>query len=182
MAWEDPAESDFFQIKNHVGALCLIAVNEYLPAFQTAMGPGQAIRAEIAIVDGPNAGKRYPDALLFNKKLVPQLRNSIGSTILARIGQGEARPGQSAPYVLDKAGPGDPEMATAWVASNGEVEAKPVDTSMASPQGYAPDNGMAPRNRQQQGPMLQQSPMPQPPSYPRTFASVPSINDDEPPF
>lgn len=183
MAWEDPAESDFFQIKNHVGALCLIAVNEYLPSFPTTMGPSQAIRAEIAVVDGPGTGKRYPDALLFNKKLVPQLRNSIGSTILARIGQGKANPGQSAPYILDKAGPGDADKANAWVAANGDIESKPADQSMASSQGYAPDNEQwrVQQARQQQA-YPQAGQMPTPPQYPSSYTSVPANQGDEPPF
>lgn len=194
MGWEDPSESDFFQIKDHVGALALIAVNEYLPAMQTTMGTSPAIRAEIAIVDGPGAGKRFPDALVFNKKLIPQLRNSIGSTVLGRIGQGKANPGQSAPYILEKSAPGDAEKANAYVAQYGDVESKPADRSMANPQGtYAADQPQwkvqqAQQQQYQQQPQqqFQQQPQgqgyPTPPPMPQTYVQPQHAGNDEPPF
>lgn len=183
MGWEDPSESDFFQIKNHNGALVLVAVNEYLPDFKTSMGPGQAIRAEIAVVDGPGAGMRFSDALLFNKKIVPQLRNSIGSTILARIGTGQAKAGQSAPYELHKAGHGDAELANAYVKANGDVEAKVGDVSQAGG-GYAPDNEAwrVQQSQQASRPPAAAPSLPTPPPMPATYASVPASTDDEPPF
>lgn len=178
MAWEDPSESDFFQIKDHVGALVLVAVNEYLPSFPTSMGPSQAIRAEIAVVDGPGVGKRYPDAMLFNKKIVPQLRSSIGTTILARISTGDAKPGQSAPYILAKAGLGDADKANAYVKQYGDVESAPADRSMANPQGtYAADE---PQWRVQQA--RQQAASAPAPGYPPAPPMPPTYASDEAPF
>lgn len=192
MAWEDPSESDYFKIKEHVGALVLIAVNGFEPNISTAMGVGQAIRGEVAIVDGPDTGKRYPDALIFNKKLIPQLRNSIGSTILGRIAQGQANPGQSAPFILEKAGHGDAEKATAFVTKFGDVESHPADRSQANPQGaYAPDQPQwkVQQAQQQQAPQQQYQPQqqyapqggyPPPPPMPQTYAQAPG--DEQPPF
>lgn len=197
MGWSDPSESEFFEIKQHVGSLCLIAVNEYVPSMTTTMGTSPAVRAEVAIVDGPGAGKRYPDALFFGKKIVPQLKASIGSTILGRIVTGQARPGQSAPYQLEKATGEDAAKANAWVAANGDVESTPVDTSMASPQGYAPDPSVQWRVQGQQAvpaqqnlpnagyPQQSQGQMPPPPNYPATYtqpAGVGGPQGDEPPF
>lgn len=189
MGWTDPSDSEFFEIKKHVGALCLVAVNEYVPSMTTAMGTSPAVRAEVAVIDGPGAGARYPDALFFGKKIVPQLKGSIGSTILGRIGQGQARPGQSAPYILEKAGPGDADKANAYVAQHGDVESKPTtpDVSMAGPQGYAPDNGVQWRGQPQAQPPAQG--LPQPPPYPQgnggTYtqpARVGGPSEGEPPF
>lgn len=193
MAWTDPSDSEFFQIKSHVGSLCLIAVNEFIPSMTTAMGTGAAVRAEVAVIDGPGAGARYPDALFFGKRIVPQLKSSVGSTVLGRIVTGQAKAGQSAPYQLDKAAPGDADKANAYVSAYGDVESQPADTSMASSQGYAPDQEQwrvqQSQQAQRQAPQAQQqAPAPQlppPPSYPATFtqpAAVGAPQGDEPPF
>lgn len=184
MGWTDPGESDFFKIKNHVGALALIAVSEYVPNMTTTMGPTQAIRAEVAIVDGAGAPNRWSDVLLFNKKLVPQLKNQVGSTILARIVEGPAKPGQSAPYELAKAMRDDAELANKYVQEFGDVEAKVGDQSASTSGSYAPDNGVQwASQRQQNQPPPQSQPQglyarsggsyPTPPAHPQT---------DEPPF
>lgn len=188
MGWTDPSDSEFFQIKTHVGSLCLIAVNEYVPSMTTAMGTGPAVRAEVAVVDGPGAGERYPDALFFGKKIVPQLKSSVGSTVLGRIVLGQAKAGQSAPYQLDKANGSDANKASAYVQTYGDVEAKPVDTSMAGPNGYAPDNEQWKVQQSQQQRATPPPPAPQlppPPAYPATFtqpANVGAPQGDEPPF
>lgn len=194
MGWTDPSDSEFFQIKSHVGSLCLIAVNEYLPSMTTAMGTSPAVRAEVAVIDGPGAGARYPDALFFGKKIVPQLKSSVGATVLGRIVHGQAKAGQSAPYQLDKAAPGDAEKANSYVAAYGDVESKPADTSHAGPDGYAPDQEQWRVQQSQQAqrqapqPQVQAQPAPQlppPPTYPATFtqpATVGGPQGDEPPF
>lgn len=180
--WDQPAESDFFKIAEHLGDLVLIAVNGYEQNFPTSMGPGQAIRAEIAVVEGNNAGARYADALLFNKKIVPQLKASLGSVILARIAQGTARPGQSAPYELAPFSKEDAQKANAWVKANGTVEAHvAADPRSATGNSYAPDEASwaaARANTAQPAYPAGNSRLPDPPARPKTYAAV----DDEPPF
>lgn len=150
MDWNNPDEGEYFEIKKHVGALAIIAVNEYLPNFVTSMGPGQAVRAEVVVIDGPGEGARYPDALFFGKKIVPQMKAQVGSVVLGRIGQGQARPGQSPPYVLQKATQEDGKTANDWVNTNGPVESKPVDTSAGASGSYAPDDGVQWASQRQQ--------------------------------
>lgn len=123
MTWDDPAESDFFTIKDHVGSLCLIAVNGFTEKFPTAMGERDTVKAEIVVIDGPGEGSRYGEALIFGAKIVPQLKGKIGSTVLGRINKGLAKAGQSAPYILDKASKEDAALANRWVKSHGDVEA-----------------------------------------------------------
>lgn len=122
--WDTPDTSDFFTIKDHVGDLVIIAVNEFTPDFVTAMGVRDTIKAEIAIVDGNEADTRYAEALLFGSRVVPQLRGKIGAVVLGRIARGTAKPGQSAPYLIEKPTQHDKELATKWVKVNGEVNAK----------------------------------------------------------
>lgn len=190
MNWDQPAESDFFKIAEHLGDLVLVAVNGYDPAFPTSMGPGPCIRAEIAIVEGTNAGARYPDALLFNKKIVPQLRTSLGSVILARIGQGTARPGQSAPYELNSFTKDDAQKANDWVKANGPVEANvAADPRSATGNAYSPDDASWEKARantsnaqSSAAPSYPTAKLPDPPARPATYAQVAANGDDEPPF
>lgn len=190
MGWTDPSDSEMFEIKKHLGALCLIAVNEYLPSFTTSAGTSPAIKAEVAVIDGPGAGARYPDAMFFGRKIVPQMKGSVGSTILARIAQGQAQPGKGAPWQLDKAGPGDAEKANAYVKQHGDVEARPTttDVSMASPAGYAPDTNQWASQRAQSQPSAPPQGLPQPPPYPQggpsTFTQPAAVGaqGEEPPF
>lgn len=182
--WDKPAESDFFKIADHLGDLVIIAVNGYEPNFPTSMGPGPAIRAEIAVVEGNKAGARYKDALLFNKKLVPQLRSSLGSVVLARIAQGVARPGQSAPYQLADFSPEDARKANEWVKANGDVVAHvEADPRSATGNAYAPDDASWAAARENSARPADPYPgrMPEPPARPQTYASVPD-QGDEPPF
>lgn len=193
MGWTDPTDPEFFEIKKYVGSLVLVAVNEYLPVFTTAQGTAPAVRAEVAVVDGPGAGDRYPDAMFFGKRIVPQLQRSVGSTVLGRIGLGDKKAGQNAPYQLDKAGAGDAEKANAYVQAHGDVESRPVetDTSQAGGGGYAPDNEQWASQRNT--PPQQQPSLPTPPSYPTTNTGAGETytqparvgggqGDDEPPF
>lgn len=191
MGWTDPADSDFFQLKEHIGALCLIAVNEYIPSMATSAGTTAAVRTEIVVIDGPGDPDtypaHYPEALVFGKRIVPQLKNSVGSTVLGRINQGDKQPGKNAPFQLDKAGPGDGDKASAYVKAHGDVESKPIvqDTS-ATGQGYAPDGEQW---ASQRGAQPQQEPsLPTPPPYPgsSTYTQPARVGggqeDDEAPF
>jgi hypothetical protein len=172
--WSDPTDPEFFEIAKHVGSLCLIAVNEHIPTMTTSIGTGSAVRAEVAVVDGPNAGNRYPDALFFGKKIVPQLKASVGSTILGRIGQGEKQPGKNAPYIVEKARPGDADKANAYVKAHGDVESKPIaQTAYQAPS----DENWKVAGAAQPG---SQQNLPTPPSYPATYTSVGAQSDEAP--
>ena len=135
--WESPAESEFFAIKDHVGSLCIFAVNEFMEDFPTTMGTRDTIKAYIAVVDGPNKNKVYETGLLFGAKLVPQLKGKIGKSVLGTIAKGTAKPGQSAPYLLLDPTDQDRSKATAWVKVNGPVKSKPTTEAPPRPPAYA---------------------------------------------
>ena len=59
-----------------------------------------------------------PDTLVFPKLLQSQLRSQIGKKVLGRLGQGSAKPGQSAPWLLNEASADDIAKAEAWVRAN----------------------------------------------------------------
>lgn len=120
-SWDTPDTPDFFQIKEHVGDLVIIAPAKFTPKMPTTNGERDAITAEVGIVEGNMEGTRWNEALLFGSKLVPQLRNKVGSVILGRIQLGEKQAGKNPPYILAKATDDDKAKASKWVQVNGDI-------------------------------------------------------------
>lgn len=80
------------------GHLLIVDVLGYEPSIPTSLGDKDAIRATVHDVD---TGTVYEDTLIFPKLLVSSLKARAGQKVLARLGQGVAKPGQSAPWVLN---------------------------------------------------------------------------------
>lgn len=119
-----PSTATGMDLKEHLGNLLLIKVNEVVSGITTAYGPTDAIRADVAVLDGPAKGKTYDDTLIFPKVLQGQLRPNVGKRVLGRLGQGVAKPGQSAPWTLAAANADDilvAEKYDAYVASKNIV-------------------------------------------------------------
>lgn len=106
-----PAEPSGISYSDLNGALLLIKVHAVEADVPTAFSkPGQAnpaVRADVTVLDGESAGESYEDALIFPKVLQGQLKSRVGQLVLGRLGQGQAKPGQSAPWRLNPATAGD---------------------------------------------------------------------------
>lgn len=131
MEFDDPSSPEYFKVKDHVGSLALLAVNSFASGYTTSFGIRDVVKVDVVLIDGPTAGQRFPDAMIFSTKMVPQLKASLGRVVLGRIAMGQARPGQNAPYVLDKPTQGDVSTANAWVEANGPIEAHVVEMEPA---------------------------------------------------
>lgn len=123
------APSGGIKWENHKSALLLVEPVSFEPQVQTSFGPADAVKATVHVLDGNGAGESYTDTLIFPKLLVSQTKGAIGEKVLGRLAQGQAKPGQSAPWLLNEATPEDITKAEAWVAQN----AKPAVTSAAAP-------------------------------------------------
>jgi len=99
------------------GALLLIKViflEDHIATVHTRPGEtNPAVRANVTVLDGPKAGETYEDTLIFPKVLQGQLKSRMGQLVLGRLGQGAAKPGQSAPWLLNPATPADEQVADA---------------------------------------------------------------------
>lgn len=102
-------------LKSLMGALLIIEPHGTEDGIQTVHGPASAVRATIHVIDGPTAGEVHDDVLLFPKVLQGQLKSRIGQKVLGRLGQGLARPGQSAPWVIQEAEPADIAAGTDYL-------------------------------------------------------------------
>lgn len=95
---------------------------------QTSYGPSDAVRANVYVITGPGTSDDYEDTLVFPKLLQGQLRGQIGNKVVGRLGAGVAKPGQSAPHLLEEATPDDLAKAQEWATKRA-----PAVTSAKAP-------------------------------------------------
>lgn len=113
-----PGSTSGLDLKELNGSLLLIEPISLETGIKTSLGDKDAVRANIAVLDGPSAGAEHNDALVFPRVLIGQLRSRIGQKVLGRLGQGVARPGQSAPWVLQEATDADQKLGVEWLSKN----------------------------------------------------------------
>jgi len=113
--FEKPAAASGIQWAEHKGRLLLVEPHSVESDVQTSLGPKDAVRADITVLDGNGAPQEYRDVLIFPRVLIGQTRSMIGKKVLGRLGQGQAKPGQSAPWRIDDPTDADIQIATAYV-------------------------------------------------------------------
>jgi hypothetical protein len=94
------------------GHLLLITPLSLEEGVLTSLGAKDAVRADIVDLDN---GEEFTDVLVFPRVLIGQLRSKIGGKVLGRLGQGTAKPGQSAPWLLTDFTPDDAKKASDWI-------------------------------------------------------------------
>lgn len=108
---------DYSQLHGKLLLIKVMSLEDHIPTVHTKPGEkNPAIRGDVTVLDGPQAGQEYPDALIFPKVLQGQLRSRMGQLVLGRLAQGQAKPGQTAPWKLDTATAADEQVAEQWLA------------------------------------------------------------------
>ena len=79
------------------GHLLIVEPLEYVASIPTSMGDKDAVRVTIHDI---TESATHEDVLWFPKVLVGSLKGRIGQKVLAVLGKGTAKPGQSAPWIL----------------------------------------------------------------------------------
>ena len=118
--------SESVKVADLAGHLLIITPTEYKTGIQTVHGLAEAVEVEVVDLD---AKQTYGSVLWFNVALRNALKNKIGQKVLARIGQGAAKPGKSAPWILVDA-TGD---ANAVALANAYLSAAPAPVAPAAP-------------------------------------------------
>ena len=124
----------FFQPAEMNGHLLVIEVHSVETEVPTVHGPSDAVKATVHDIDAQTTEE---DALIFPKVLFSSLRKQVGHKVLGILGQGIAKPKQSAPWVLNDAS-GDAAAAaraTAYLAAYaaGQFSAPEVATPAPAP-------------------------------------------------
>ncbi len=122
-------------LANH---LLIISPVEYKTGIPTVHGEAEAIEVNVVDLD---TNKEHSSLLWFNVALRNALKSKTGQKVLARIGQGTAKPGKSAPWILIDA-TGD---ATAVAKANAYLgAASPAPTPAPAPAAPVDTNNLSP--------------------------------------
>lgn len=144
--------SDGIKWADLAGSLLLIEPLSVETNIQTAYGAADAVRANVVVLDGAQAGTEYNDTLIFPKLLQSQVRSNIGTKVLGRLGTGQGKPGQSPPWLLSEANEADQQVGMAWL--NRQIAA-PAPAQQQPAAQYPPPAAMG-QQQGQQWPQQQQ--------------------------
>jgi len=112
-----PASSAGIEWSSLNGCLLVVEPTEVVKDIATNFGLTDAVRATVTVIDGAKGGQKYSDTLVFPKVLQSQLSSRINQKVLGRLGQGQAKPGQSAPWMLNPGTPEDEQKAVGFLSS-----------------------------------------------------------------
>lgn len=124
------------------GKLLVIEPKTVEEGVQTVHGLANPVKADVHVLEAP--GGEYIDTLIFPKVLCAQTGSRIGQKVLGRLGQGQAKPGQSAPWMIQDPTEQDIAVGTAWLNSRQQSQfaaAAPTGaptTQQTAPQAAAP--------------------------------------------
>lgn len=110
-------------------SLLLIKPLSVETGIQTVHGAASAVRVNMTVLDGPQAGREYADALVFPRMMQAQLKGRINMLVLGRLSQGVPKPGQTAPWVLEPATEQDKQLA-----DQHRMRSNPVQSVQQAPQ------------------------------------------------
>lgn len=120
-----PPPSGGITWEDHNGKLLIVEPLAVETGIQTTYGLSDAVRANVYVITGPTEAEEFADTLIFPKLLQSQTRGQIGKKVVGRLGQGQAKSGQSAPWVISEATTEDIEKAKAYLAGKSVTSAPP---------------------------------------------------------
>jgi uncharacterized 2Fe-2S/4Fe-4S cluster protein (DUF4445 family) len=125
MAFSAPSNNtESVKVADLNGHLLILEAIEYKTGIPTVHGDADAIEVRINDLD---TGFNHESVLFFNVALKNALKTKIGQKVLARIGQGQAKPGKSAPWILvDATGDADAVAKANAFIGNAGAPAGPV--------------------------------------------------------
>jgi len=113
-------QSDSVRPADLLDHLLIIKPKEYLTGINTSLGEAEAIEVDLIDLD---TNTEHNSVLFFNIALRTSLRTNIGKTVLSRMGQGIAKPGKSAPWILIDATTDADAVAKATAYLAGSIKA-----------------------------------------------------------
>lgn len=116
------SNADNIKVADLNGHLLIITPTEYKTGIQTVHGESDAVECHLVDLD---TGLTHESILFFNVALKSALKQKIGEKVLAKIGQGLAKPGKSAPWILVDA-TGDADAVAKANAHIGNAGAAPA--------------------------------------------------------
>jgi hypothetical protein len=119
-------QSESVKVADLANHLLIITPTEYKTGIQTVHGIAEAVEVNVYDLDTNTA---HNSLLWFNVALRNALKTKLNQKVLARIGQGPAKPGKSAPWILLDA----TSDAVAIAKANAYLAATPAPVATAVP-------------------------------------------------
>lgn len=128
MQFSAPAAGSVLKPAEIEGHLLVVEPTEYIEKMSTQMGDSDAVRCTVHDL---NDKTTHEEVLWFSTVLVGALRTRIGEKVLAVMSKGVAKPGQTAPWVLQDASsvPEAVEAAKAYLAARPATQPAPATTT-----------------------------------------------------
>ena len=115
-----PASASGVKITEFEGRLLLITPTSYEEGIDTAYGEKDAVKANLVVIDedNPANSEQHEGILMFQGRLIGQTKPFVGKgLVLGRLGKGEAKKGQSAPWMLLDPSDDEKKIGRAYLAS-----------------------------------------------------------------
>jgi len=125
MEFSAPAAGSVLKPAEIEGHLLVVEPIEYIESMATQMGNSDAVRCTVHDITNSTT---HAEVLWFSTVLVGSLRSRMGAKVLGVMGKGEAKPGQTAPWILRDAS-GEPaaiEAAKGYLATRSGAPVAPV--------------------------------------------------------
>jgi len=180
-----PPDGSDLDMKDLRGCAAIIIVGGCHVAVPTKFGVKAGIRCTVVILNGPDEGKEYTDALLFNSKVVRKLRGApSGTPYVVHVDVDET--GTNPMVVLMDPDAGETELARAWFRDDPAHYEELLKLTVASFDGQEAmmsQSGQAAQQQQRPAQQQRSAPPSSPPRAPANQApsSPPPLANDGPP-
>jgi len=124
------ANGDSIKPSDVEGHLLVVEPIEYIASMATSFGDTDAVRINVHDI---NAQATYESVLWFSGGLVGSLKGRVGQKVLGTMGKGTAKPGMSAPWILQDASGNDKAVAAATAYLTGQVAAQLTEPAAPAP-------------------------------------------------
>ena len=131
--FDSPGSTSAIKWDDHKGQLVLVWPKAQKPFKFNNGEVGDVIEARVIVLDPPGGQPvEYANTVVFPKILQGQVRGNIGKDRpnLGRVGKGQAKAGQSEPWILIDPNENDKQMAVRFLTGNVATKAaEPADTT-----------------------------------------------------
>jgi hypothetical protein len=124
------ANGDSIKPADVEGHLLVVEPIEYITSMATSFGDTDAVRINVHDI---NAQATYESVLWFSGGLVGSLKGRVGQKVLGTMGKGTAKPGMSAPWILQDASGNDKAVTAATAYLTGQVAAQLTEPAAPAP-------------------------------------------------
>lgn len=144
--FDGPGTTTAIKWDDHNGQLVLVWAKGIKP-FTWEGETKDVVEADVVVLDPPGSGPiEYSGVLIFPRVMQGQVRANIGRNRpnLGRVGKGEAKPRQTAPWILTDPNEQDKQMANAYLKNPNAKPAEASTTASSANYGGATTAGAPP--------------------------------------